>query len=57
MDTGQIFTQEDGSLLHPGKVSDLFERLIYQSVLNDLARDAAEKVVQLVPHARRPLRW
>lgn len=27
----------------------------YQSVLDDLARDAAEKVVQLVPHARRPL--
>ncbi|MFE9237991.1 tyrosine-type recombinase/integrase [Streptomyces sp. NPDC007007] len=97
--TGRIFTQEDGSLLHPGKVSDLFERLveaaklppirlhdlrhvaatlmlaagvdikvvsetlghsdtritrdIYQSVLDDLARDAAEKVVQLVPHARR----
>ncbi|MGW2057504.1 tyrosine-type recombinase/integrase [Streptomyces sp. NPDC001840] len=100
-DTGRIFTQEDGSLLHPGKVSDLFERLIeaaglppirlhdlrhvaatlmlaagvdikvvsetlghsdtritrdiYQSVLDDLARDAAEKVVQLVPHARKPL--
>ncbi|OCC11477.1 site-specific integrase [Streptomyces sp. PTY087I2] len=100
-DTGRIFTQEDGSLLHPGKVSDLFERLvkaadlppirlhdlrhvaatlmlaagtdvkvvsetlghsdtritrdIYQSVLDDLARDAAEKVVQLVPHARKQL--
>lgn len=100
-DTGRVFTQEDGSLLHPGKVSDLFERLvraaglppirlhdlrhvaatlmlaagvdikvvsetlghsdtritrdIYQSVLDDLARDAAEKVVQLVPHTRRPL--
>ncbi|MEC3996067.1 tyrosine-type recombinase/integrase [Actinacidiphila sp. DG2A-62] len=100
-DTGRIFTQEDGSLLHPGKVSDLFERLtgaaglppirlhdlrhvaatlmlaagvdikvvsetlghsdtritrdIYQSVLDDLARDAAEKVVQLVPHPRKPL--
>ncbi|MFD7131873.1 tyrosine-type recombinase/integrase [Streptomyces sp. NPDC059894] len=100
-DTGRIFTQEDGSLLHPGKVSDLFERLaeaaglppirlhdlrhvaatlmlsagvdikvvsetlghsdtritrdIYQSVLDDLARDAAEKVTQLVPHTRRPL--
>lgn len=100
-DTGRIFTQEDGSLLHPGKVSDLFERLthaaglppirlhdlrhlaatlmlaagvdikvvsetlghsdtritrdIYQSVLDDLARDSAEKVVQLVPHARKPL--
>src|SRR5690606_11547361 len=100
-DTGRIFTQEDGSLLHPGKVSDLFERLteaaglppirlhdlrhvaatlmlaagvdikvvsetlghsdtritrdIYQSVLDDLAHDAAEKVTQLVPHTRRPL--
>lgn len=100
-DTGRIFTQEDGSLLHPGKVSDLFERLveaadlppirlhdlrhvaatlmlaagvdvkvvsetlghsdtritrdIYQAVLDDLARDAAEKVVQLVPHARPAL--
>src|SRR4051812_35917161 len=27
-DTGRIFTQEDGSLLHPGKVSDLFARLV-----------------------------
>ncbi|MFJ6294708.1 site-specific integrase [Streptomyces griseoviridis] len=26
-DTGRIFTEVDGSLLHPGKVSDLFERL------------------------------
>lgn len=26
--TGRIFTQEDGSWLHPGKVSDLFERLV-----------------------------
>ncbi|WP_046495808.1 site-specific integrase [Streptomyces odonnellii] len=97
-DTGRIFTQEDGSLLHPGKVSDLFERLvtaaglppirlhdlrhvaatlmlaagvdikvvsetlghsdtritrdIYQAVLDDLAHDAAEKVVQLVPRTR-----
>ncbi|RPK48386.1 Transposase [Streptomyces sp. ADI92-24] len=97
-DTGRIFTQEDGSLLHPGKVSDLFERLvaaaglppirlhdlrhvaatlmlaagvdikvvsetlghsdtritrdIYQAVLDDLARDAAEKVVQIVPRSR-----
>lgn len=101
VDTGRIFTQEDGSILHPGKVSDLFERLveaaelppirlhdlrhvaatlmlaagvdikvvsetlghsdtrvtrdIYQAVLDDLARDAAEKVVQLVPRARKPL--
>jgi hypothetical protein len=28
-------------------------RDIYQSVLDDLARDAAEKVVQLAPHARK----
>ncbi|MFJ3998456.1 site-specific integrase [Streptomyces parvus] len=97
-DTGRIFTQEDGSLLHPGKVSDLFDRIVkaaglppirlhdlrhvaatlmlaagvaikvisetlgrsdtritrdtYQSVLDDPARDAVEKVV---PHAHRPL--
>jgi hypothetical protein len=96
--TGRIFTQEDGSWLHPGKVSDLFERLvtaaglppvrlhdcatvpppscsrpestsrssptpsatptpalpgdIYQAVLDDLARAAAEAVVKLVPRAR-----
>jgi integrase len=104
VDTGRIFTQEDGSILHPGKVSDLFERLVdaaglppirlhdlrhvaatlmlaagvdikvvsetlghsdtritritrdvYQAVLDDLARDAAEKVVQIVPRARKPL--
>lgn len=30
-------------------------RDIYQAVLDDLARDAAEKVVQLVPRARKPL--
>ncbi|MET7679042.1 tyrosine-type recombinase/integrase [Streptomyces sp. NPDC005423] len=96
--TGRIFTQEDGSWLHPGKVSDLFERLvataglppvrlhdlrhgaatlmlaagidikvvsdtlghsdtritrdIYQAVLDDLARAAAEAVIKLVPRAR-----
>ncbi|MFI1186302.1 tyrosine-type recombinase/integrase [Streptomyces californicus] len=96
-----MFTHEHGSFLHPGKFSDLFERLteavglppihlhdlrhvaatlmlaagvgikavsetlghsdtritrgIYQSVLDDLARDAAEKVVQLVP--MRVRRW
>lgn len=27
----------------------------YQSVLDDLARDAAEKVTQLVPHTRKTL--
>ncbi|MDH6608303.1 integrase [Streptomyces sp. SAI-208] len=97
--TGRIFTEEDGSWLHPGKVSDLFERLvidaglppirlhdlrhsaatlmlaagvdikvvsetlghsdtcitrdIYQAVLDDLARAAAEAVVKLVPRARK----
>ncbi len=96
--TGRIFTQEDGSWLHPGKVSDLFERLvtaaglppvrlhdlrhgaatlmlaagvdvkvvsdtlghsdtritrdIYQAVLDDLARAAAEAVIKLVPRSR-----
>ncbi|MFF4605921.1 tyrosine-type recombinase/integrase [Streptomyces sp. NPDC001339] len=101
-DTGRIFTEEDGSLLHPGKISDLFERLIaeaglppirlhdlrhgaatlmlaadvdikvvsetlghsdtritrdiYQSVLDDLARAAAEAVVKLVPRAPRSIR-
>ncbi|MGY1437168.1 site-specific integrase [Streptomyces reniochalinae] len=98
-ETGRFFTEEDGSILHPGKVSDLFDRLvaeiglppvrlhdlrhgaatlmlaagvdikvvsetlghsdtritrdIYQAVLDDLARAAAEAVVQLVPRARR----
>ncbi|WP_053650516.1 site-specific integrase [Streptomyces sp. XY431] len=100
-DTGRVFTNEDGSIIHPGKMSDLFERLVaaaglppirlhdlrhvaatlmlaagvdikvvsetlghsdtritrdtYQTVLDDLAKDAAEKVAQLVPHGRRPL--
>ncbi|MBB0242636.1 tyrosine-type recombinase/integrase [Streptomyces alkaliphilus] len=98
VETGRIFTEENGTLLHPGKVTDLFERLvaeaglppirlhdlrhgaatlmlaagvdvkvvsetlghsdtritrdIYQAVLDDLAREAAEAVVQLVPRAR-----
>lgn len=26
VDTGMVFTQEDGSWLHPGQVTDLFER-------------------------------
>ncbi|MFF7452885.1 tyrosine-type recombinase/integrase [Kitasatospora sp. NPDC008115] len=95
VDTGRIFVEEDGTWLHPGKVSDLFARLvydadlppvrlhdlrhlaatlallagvdvrvvsemlghsntsitrdIYQTVLDDLAREAAEAVVSLVP--------
>lgn len=98
METGRIFTEKDGSLLHPGKVSDLCERLvaeaglppirlhdlrhgaatlilaagadvkvvsetlghsdtritrdIYQAILEDLVRAAAEAVVQLVPRSR-----
>jgi integrase len=101
-DTGRIFTEEDGSWLHPGKITDLFERLvaeaglppirlhdlrhgaatlmlaanvdikivaetlghscthitrdIYQSVLDDLARAAAEAVVKLVPRGARHVR-
>lgn len=33
VDTGLVFTQEDGSWLHPGKVTDLFERLVAASGL------------------------
>ncbi|MBQ0827344.1 tyrosine-type recombinase/integrase [Streptomyces sp. RG38] len=33
METGLVFTQEDGSWLHPGKVTDLFERLVAASGL------------------------
>jgi integrase len=101
-ETGRIFTEENGALLHPGKVSDLFARLIaeaglppirlhdlrhgaatlmlaadvdikvvsdtlghsdsritrdiYQSVLDDLAREAAEAVVKLVPRAPQAIR-
>lgn len=97
-DTGRVFTEPDGSLLHPAKVSLMFSREveaaglppvrlhdlrhgaatlalaagvdikivsemlghsdthitrdIYQSVLDDLARDAAEAVVKLVPRQR-----
>ncbi|MBA0053766.1 site-specific integrase [Streptomyces sp. AJS327] len=28
VDTGLVFTQEDGSWLHPGKITDRFERLV-----------------------------
>ncbi|MFF7736061.1 tyrosine-type recombinase/integrase [Streptomyces sp. NPDC007984] len=46
VDTGMIFTQEDGSWLHPGKVTDLFERLVAASGLppirlHDLRHGAA----------------
>ncbi|MEU3325779.1 tyrosine-type recombinase/integrase [Streptomyces albus] len=46
VDTGLVFTQEDGSWLHPGKVSDLFERLVVASGLppirlHDLRHGAA----------------
>ncbi|MFD4256438.1 tyrosine-type recombinase/integrase [Streptomyces sp. NPDC058534] len=101
-DTGRIFTEEDGALLHPGKISDLFDRLtteaglppirlhdlrhgaatlmlaagvdikvisetlghsdtritrdVYQAVLDDLSRAAAEAVVKLVPRAPHAIR-
>ncbi|RYJ31422.1 integrase [Streptomyces sp. L-9-10] len=46
MGTGHVFTQEDGSWLHPGKVNDLFERLVTASGLppirlHDLRHGAA----------------
>ncbi|MGW2276388.1 tyrosine-type recombinase/integrase [Streptomyces sp. NPDC001770] len=46
VDTGLVFTQEDGSWLHPGKVTDLFERLVAASGLppirlHDLRHGAA----------------
>ncbi|MEV8307235.1 site-specific integrase [Streptomyces flavidovirens] len=99
VDTGHVFTQEDGSWLHPGKVTDLFERLvaasglppirlhdlrhgaatlmlaadidikivsdtlghsdtritrdIYQSVLPEVGRSAAEATAKLVPLQRK----
>jgi integrase len=46
VETGMVFTQEDGSWLHPGKVTDLFERLVAASglppiQLHDLRHGAA----------------
>lgn len=46
IDTGLVFTQENGSWLHPGKVTDLFERLVAASGLppirlHDLRHGAA----------------
>ncbi|OKI34020.1 integrase [Streptomyces sp. CB03578] len=46
MNTGLVFTQEDGSWLYPGKVTDLFERLVAASGLppirlHDLRHGAA----------------
>lgn len=46
VETGLVFTQEDGSWLHPGKVTDLFERLVSASGLppirlHDLCHGAA----------------
>jgi integrase len=46
IETGLVFTQEDGSWLHPGKVTDLFERLVAASDLppirlHDLRHGAA----------------
>ncbi|SEQ04442.1 Phage integrase family protein [Streptomyces radiopugnans] len=46
VETGLVFTREDGSWLHPGKVTDLFERLVAASCLppirlHDLRHGAA----------------
>ncbi|MGA5217913.1 tyrosine-type recombinase/integrase [Streptomyces cinereoruber] len=46
VNTGLVFAQEDGSWLHPGKVTDLFERLVAASGLppirlHDLRHGAA----------------
>lgn len=46
VETGMVFTQEDGTWLHPGKVTDLFERLVAASGLppirlHDLRHGAA----------------
>ncbi|NEA73216.1 site-specific integrase [Streptomyces sp. SID13588] len=46
VETGHVFTQEDGSWLHPGKVTDYFERLVAASGLpairlHDLRHGAA----------------
>ncbi|EST38891.1 hypothetical protein N566_04885 [Streptomycetaceae bacterium MP113-05] len=46
VNTGLVFTQEDGSWLHPGKVTDLFDRLVTASGLppirlHDLRHGAA----------------
>ncbi|WP_392965908.1 tyrosine-type recombinase/integrase [Streptomyces sp. LN245] len=46
VETGLVFTQENGSWLHPGKVTDLFERLVAASGLppirlHDLRHGAA----------------
>jgi integrase len=46
VETGLVFTQEDGSWLHPGKITDLFERLVAASSLppirlHDLRHGAA----------------
>ncbi|MFJ4677229.1 tyrosine-type recombinase/integrase [Kitasatospora sp. NPDC088783] len=97
-DTGRMFVEEDGTWLHPGKVSDLFGRLVeeaglppvrlhdlrhlaaalalvagidpkvvsemlghidtaitrdlHRTVLDDIAREAAEAVMKLVPRRR-----
>jgi integrase len=99
VETGMVFTQEDGSWLHPGKITDHFERLvsasglppirlhdlrhgaatlmlaagvdvkvvsdtlghsdtritrdIYQSVLPQVSKNAAEATAKLVPLRRR----
>ncbi|MEE1763536.1 hypothetical protein [Streptomyces sp. SP18BB07] len=55
-----VFTQEDGSWLHPGKVTDLFERLVAASGLAghpaerpQVGKNAAEATAKLVPLQRK----
>lgn len=50
VETGMVFTQEDGSWLHSGKVTDLFERLVAASGLppirlHDLRHGAATRML------------
>lgn len=64
IETGMVFTQEDGSWLHPGKMTDLFERLVAASGLppirlHDLRHGAATLMLAMrhrredrVGHAR-----
>lgn len=53
VDTGLVFTQEDGSWLHPGKATDRFERLVAASSLlpirlHDLRHGAAMLMLTLM---------
>ncbi|MGW1434711.1 tyrosine-type recombinase/integrase [Streptomyces griseus] len=49
-DTGRIFTEENGSLLDPGRISDLFDRLVAEADLppirlHDLRHGAATLMI------------